>query len=577
MIDIQPVISAQLNGVDSRFMVDTGSFFQFLYPSAAAELKLRLAYRPGFYTLGVGGYDNPRSTTVRDFTIAGLHVHDTLFLVSSNDLSQSGIAGILGENLFKVWDDEYDFADGVMRLVVPHHCGNDVLAYWASGQPISTVNLVTPADTAPGQDGVQLIGNASVNGHSIRVLFDTGSSRSMLSLEAAQRIGISPNSPGVVATESSEGMGQQQLVEAWIAPIATFEIGGETIKHTRIAMGRINSRYDTSDDIDMLLGADFFLAHHVYVANSQRKLYFTYSGGPVFDITPSAAAAKSAPAASTPGHLPTASAPAATGATATDAADASLSASDLMRRALAEESRDQLAQALADFTRACNVDAHDADCPYRRGLVHAELHQQDLAFKDFDTAIQLSPDDYQARLARAELRLPQTHDGVKDDLDAVDRQAPPAANLRRRLGQLYAGLGSYPDAIRQVSTWLSYHRDDVEAPRAMASRCWYRAAANIDLDQALDDCNHALRRLSGDADTLDTRGLVYLRLGKPDRAISDYDEALSKNPSTVTSLYGRALAELRKGDNAHGQADIAAAQKLDPRIADFFTGIGLKP
>ena len=32
----------------------------------------------------------------------------------------------------------------------------------------------------------------------------------------------------------------------------------------------------------MLLGADFLRAHRVLVAHSQRKMYFTYEGGPVF-------------------------------------------------------------------------------------------------------------------------------------------------------------------------------------------------------------------------------------------------------------------------------------------------------
>jgi len=44
----------------------------------------------------------------------------------------------------------------------------------------------------------------------------------------------------------------------------------------------------------MLLGLDFLRAHRVYVAHSQGKLYFTYSGGPVFSA-PSRAAAKPAP------------------------------------------------------------------------------------------------------------------------------------------------------------------------------------------------------------------------------------------------------------------------------------------
>jgi hypothetical protein len=40
----------------------------------------------------------------------------------------------------------------------------------------------------------------------------------------------------------------------------------------------------------MLIGCDFFLAHHVLVLNRQRKLLFTYNGGTVFQIPPSAPA-----------------------------------------------------------------------------------------------------------------------------------------------------------------------------------------------------------------------------------------------------------------------------------------------
>jgi hypothetical protein len=37
--------------------------------------------------------------------------------------------------------------------------------------------------------------------------------------------------------------------------------------------------------LDMVLGADFFLTHRIYVANNQQKMYFTYNGGPVFDLS----------------------------------------------------------------------------------------------------------------------------------------------------------------------------------------------------------------------------------------------------------------------------------------------------
>src|SRR6202035_3157438 len=70
-----------------------------------------------------------------------------------------------------------------------------------------------------------------------------------------------------------------QLVQTWIAPVDSFKIGDEEIRHTSLRLT------DTDfEGIDMLLGADFFLSHRIYVANAARKLYFTYNGGPVFNL-----------------------------------------------------------------------------------------------------------------------------------------------------------------------------------------------------------------------------------------------------------------------------------------------------
>jgi predicted aspartyl protease len=294
MIDRQPIIAAKVNGVDARFMVDTGSSVQVLFPSAAAKFKLHVKLQPGLYTLGVGGYDNPTTTTVKSFTFGNTQVPDVQFMVSSNDLSESGVAGILGQNLFQLWDEEFDFANGVMRLVEPQHCGGKILAYWAGNQAVSVVDLqaTTKTDT-------ELIGTAAVNGHAIRVLFDTGSDTSGLSLEAARQIGITPDSPGVVAAGFDRGLTQQAPIRTWIAPIAEFAIGSEKILHTRISIENIHSRFDDPEEhYDMLLGADFFRAHHVYVANSQSKLYFTYSGGPVFNLNSPNTAPARAPSGS---------------------------------------------------------------------------------------------------------------------------------------------------------------------------------------------------------------------------------------------------------------------------------------
>ena len=43
---------------------------------------------------------------------------------------------------------------------------------------------------------------------------------------------------------------------------------------------------------------------------------------------------------------------------------------------------------------------------------------------------------------------------------------------------------------------------------------------------------------------------MYLRLNRLDDALVDYDEALRRNQKLASSLYGRGLAKLKRGDAA---------------------------
>jgi hypothetical protein len=88
-------------------------------------------------------------------------------------------------------------------------------------------------------------------------------------------------------------------------------------------------------------------------------------------------------------------------------------------------------------------------------------------------------------------------------------------------------------------------RDDVRSARALNARCGTRAVWGQSLGQALADCDLALKLHPDEASYLDSCGRVRLRRG------------------------GRGVAELRKGmqDDDEGQADIAAALRLQPQIA----------
>jgi tetratricopeptide (TPR) repeat protein len=203
-------------------------------------------------------------------------------------------------------------------------------------------------------------------------------------------------------------------------------------------------------------------------------------------------------------------------------------------------------------------------------------------------------------LARAELL--QSHPDVdpaataadvKPDLDAVSRAAAPAATVHLTLAELYGGIGDYSATLEEVDLWLSQHRDNENQAKGLNARCRLRASANRDLQSALDDCNRALalrpfapetlesrirRALAAEnPDILDSRGLVYLRLGRLKEAVHDYDAALQGNPDMPNSLYGRGLAELRLGEKTQAQSDLVAAAKLDGGTAKRFAKMGLTP
>jgi tetratricopeptide (TPR) repeat protein len=169
------------------------------------------------------------------------------------------------------------------------------------------------------------------------------------------------------------------------------------------------------------------------------------------------------------------------------------------------------------------------------------------------------------------------------DLEAVDRLAPQQADMRLQLARLYGEAGEYAGAVHQYDLWVDYHADDVHLSYALSGRCGSEAEANVDLDRALDDCNTALRLIRrsgstlGSAVTMSNRGLVYLRDGRLDDALADFQAALRLNPQLPIARYALGLVELKKGLTAQGQAELTAAQASHPGVAKRLASMGFRP
>jgi len=337
MSGTRPIITAKINNQDARFVLDSGAFFSLMSAATAAEFNLRLRTAPyGFRLEGVGGSVSPQVATVKDFGIAGALIHNVDFLVGGSEV---GGQGLIGQNFLQQWDVEYDFAKGVVRLFKPEGCRKSHLAYWLTpGQTFSEMEI-EPVALAR----MHTIGEGYVNGQKIRVMFDSGAYTSVLSLKAAARAGIKTDSPGVTEAGYSSGIGRG-VVKNYIATASSFKIGdGEEIKNARLRIQDLDLV-----DTDMLLGSDFFVSHHIFVSNSQRKLYVTYNGGPVFNLTKTISATTAQAAESPKDEAPKDEAAADHQAGAAAAKEEQVDADALARRGEASAARHDFERALAD-------------------------------------------------------------------------------------------------------------------------------------------------------------------------------------------------------------------------------------
>ncbi len=566
----RPTITAKINGMDARFIIDSGAFFSMISAAAAEEFKLRTSEAPhGLRVSGIGGVTVPTVATVRTFTLANVAVPNVEFLVGGSAVG-SGSIGVIGQNLLETWDVEYNLAAGMIRLMRDEDCRKAMLAYWV--KPNDPVSLIDIARTTPLRR--QTTGSAYVNGVKIRVVFDTGAAVSMISKRAAEHAGIKLDGAGVTDAGPVSGIGRS-VAKSYIAPVDSFKFAdGEEIKHTRLRVADLDLELT-----DMLIGADFFLSHRIFVANSQNKLYFTYNGGPVFNLTKVSVAQNADPqnavdpasSASVPVKQPSDDKPA-----ANEPADAAAWA----RRGTAFAARRDFDRAIADLTRACELEPTNPEYFFERGQIYRQKGDEHSGLADLNRVLELKPDHIPALMSRAEVRINSKNiaDG-RADLDVVDTVAAKQSEVRFAMAMLYERANLMPSALAQLDLWIASHADDSRMPTALSTRCTARAVLGRDLALALKDCNRAVSASPKGSNPrfLDSRAFVRLRLGDYDKAIEDYDAALKMNPQLSASLYGRGIAEVRKKNIADGEADMAKAQKIEPKIAEQFTALGIVP
>jgi predicted aspartyl protease len=280
-----PLIPASIDGHTVEMLVDTGASRSIIWRSKVQELGLHItASNTKFY--GVGGSDTAGAVMVHDFGLANATAHNVSLYAAGRGNSFADSAGILGEDLLSKWDLEFDLSAGKIRLFTPKNCEGDQVAYWATAY-FMTKLINVPAGTN------WLEANVSLDGHQIVAIFDTGASLSTVSSKALVQTGVKAEAPAMAA-EATRGL-VNRPIETSIAVFPTLTVGQESVENVKLRIADLfsgNTEEATGSLIrrsvlaspDLIIGADFFMAHRIYVARSQGKIYFTYKGGQIYQV-----------------------------------------------------------------------------------------------------------------------------------------------------------------------------------------------------------------------------------------------------------------------------------------------------
>jgi tetratricopeptide (TPR) repeat protein len=180
-----------------------------------------------------------------------------------------------------------------------------------------------------------------------------------------------------------------------------------------------------------------------------------------------------------------------------------------------------------------------ADVRHLLGLALGLAGQPEAALEEFDRALALNPAYVEAHLNRAIMlndlgRYDEAREAFRHAWDcdhSAGRQfsrsvSARLANLHMELGDLYADLGSYPDAVDQYRSAAGLRPDFLDIRTKLAKALMeYRR-----LGEAEEELRGVLSENPDYVEARVTLGLVYYRSGQHDQAAAEWRGCLRRVP-----------------------------------------------
>lgn len=249
----------------------------------------------------------------------------------------------------------------------------------------------------------------------------------------------------------------------------------------------------------------------------------------------------------------------------------SLSAEQLVDRGNEKWDKGDKQGAIADYSKAIEVNPKVANAYYNRGNAYRDLGNNQTAIADFSKAIEINPkhtDAYNNR-GNALFDSGNKQGAIADYNKAIeiDPRYTKAyfnrGNARNDLGDKQAAIADYNKALEIDPGYVNayYRRGNVRHSLG-------------DNQTAIADYNKAIQIDPKHANSYNNRGNVHYDLGNKPAALADYSKVIEIDPTAATAYYNRANVRNDLGDRQAAIADYNKALQLDPNYASAYYNRG---
>ncbi|WP_306394384.1 pepsin/retropepsin-like aspartic protease family protein [Telluria beijingensis] len=203
---------------------------------------------------------------VEQLSVGRTELKDSWFLVE--DFMDDTFGARVGAGNLLQTDLEVSLDSGYLKYFKPDGCFREHLAYWDPEAVAVPINVdLYKRDPRP-------IFKVLINGKEVWALLSTATPHSYFPASAAARLNLAPTTAGATREEPLPGHGRDKPV--WSVPVEQMSVGGLDVTDFKVRLMDLPH----SGEI-LVLGTDFLHRHRVYIAMSQRLVYFSTIKNPI--------------------------------------------------------------------------------------------------------------------------------------------------------------------------------------------------------------------------------------------------------------------------------------------------------